>query len=224
MTVINNQVLSDLGIGKPQSAAASNKSQLGQQDFLKLMTTQLNNQDPMKPMASGEFYSQIAQFSSVAGIQDLQKSFTQVASAMLSSQALQASSLVGRDVLVPGESGGLSDGGQLQGAINLPLSAKGVQVDIHDAGGSLIRTLDLGDQSAGLAKFQWDGRDASGQPAAAGTYSMSARGIIDGQQTGLDTLIADRVDSVTINQSGQGVSLNLSGHGAMDLAKVQQIM
>ncbi|MBI1195648.1 MAG: flagellar hook assembly protein FlgD [Gammaproteobacteria bacterium] len=224
MTVINNQVLSDLGIGKPQSTAANNKSQLGQQDFLKLMTTQLNNQDPMKPMASGEFYSQIAQFSSVAGIQDLQKSFTQVASAMLSSQALQASSLVGRDVLVPGSQGPLSNGGTLQGAVDVPQAASGIQIKVHDAAGSLVRTIDLGDQNAGLAKFQWDGKDASGQPAAAGVYTISAQGLLDGAQTALGTLVADRVDSVTINQSGQGVSLNLNGHGAMDLAQVQQIM
>ncbi len=224
MTVINNQVLSDLGLGKPQSTAANDKSQLGQQDFLRLMTTQLNNQDPMKPMASGEFYSQIAQFSSVAGIQDLQKSFSQVSAAMLSSQSLQASGLVGRDVLVPAQTGQLTQGSEIQGAISVPADMQSLQLDITDAAGSLIRTIDVGDQSAGMAKFQWDGRDASGELAASGSYSIKAGGLLSGQQVALDTLVADRVDSVTINQSGQGVRLNLNGHGAMDLAAVQQIM
>lgn len=224
MTVINNQVLSDLGLGKPQPTAANDKSQLGQQDFLRLMTTQLNNQDPMKPMASGEFYSQIAQFSSVAGIQDLQKSFSQVSSAMLSSQSLQASGLVGRDVLVPAQTGQLTQGSEIQGAISVPANMQSLQLEITDAAGSLVRTIDMGDQSAGMAKFQWDGRDVSGELAASGSYSIKARGLLSGQQTALDTLVADRVDSVTINQSGQGVRLNLNGHGAMDLAAVQQIM
>ena len=99
MTTINTQLLDSLGISSTAKNAASGAGDvLGQSDFLKLMTTQLQNQDPMKPMESGEFFSQIAQFSLVSGVEELQTSFQQVADAMYSTQTLQASAMVGRSV------------------------------------------------------------------------------------------------------------------------------
>ncbi len=223
MAAITNNVLNELGVSQ-KPAREKNSNQLGQEEFLRLMTTQLNNQDPMKPMASGEFFSQIAQFSSVAGIQDLQKSFSQVASAMLSSQSLQASGLVGRDILVSDSSASLTGGGAIKGGIDLSDPASSVKIEVHDGSGRLIKRFDLGDHSAGMVRFSWDGLDSARKPVAPGSYTFSATGIVSGHETGLDVMLADRVDSVTINQDGGGVSLNLKDHGKTDLATVKQII
>ncbi len=216
---IDNAVLEKAGVARRPD---KRPDELGQADFLKLMTTQLNNQDPMKPMSSGEFYTQIAQFSSVAGIQDLQKSFSEVASAMFSSQALQASSMVGRDVLVPGTSQNVGDGG-LDGAIDVPAGGQDVTVAIHDASGTLVRRLDLGARPAGMVPFAWDGLDEEGRPAGAGRYEVRAEARVDGRPTALDTYLSDRVNSVTIDGEGRGITLNLDRQGGMALSQIKQI-
>ena len=112
----------DLGIAVKQQSAAGNKQSLGQTDFLKLMTTQLQYQDPFKPMDNGEFLGQMAQFSTVSGIQDLQASFSSLASSLQTSQALQGASLVGHAVLVPATSGYLGDDTALSGAVDVKSS------------------------------------------------------------------------------------------------------
>ena len=96
----NMQVLENLGLTKPKKAMTEQK--LGQEDFIKLMTTQMNHQDPMKPMENGDFLSEMAQFSTVSGLKEIKDAFNGLATSLKSSQALQASSMVGRTVLVPG--------------------------------------------------------------------------------------------------------------------------
>ena len=152
MTTIDTALLDSLNLSQ-KTATKNSGNSIGQDEFLKLMTTQLNNQDPMKPMASGEFFSQIAQFSSVAGIQDLQKSFSQVASAMLSSQALQASAMVGRTVLVPSSEAELKEGADVQGAVELTSSTSDLAVGVYDAAGQLVRQINMGPQVAGSVPF-----------------------------------------------------------------------
>lgn len=217
---IDNSVLEKIGVAKKQ---APKKDALGQTEFLKLMTAQLNNQDPMEPMSSGEFYSQIAQFSAVSGIQDLQKSFSEVATAMFSTQALQASSMVGRDVLVPGSNQSISSGEGLNGAVDIPSSSPAVIVNIHDSAGTLVRRLDLGSRSQGLANFSWDGLDEKGQAVAAGSYEIRSSARLNGAETALGTFLSDRVNSVSIDGGGKGISLNLERQGAVALSKVNQI-
>jgi flagellar basal-body rod modification protein FlgD len=141
MTTINTQLLDSLGLSaSTQSTQASDV--LGQSDFLKLMTTQLMNQDPTKPMESGEFFNQIAQFSMVAGVEELQTSFQQVADAMQSTQTLQASAMVGRSVLVSGDTVSLADGGSAAAGVTLPASTSNLVVGVVDASGQIVRRLD----------------------------------------------------------------------------------
>lgn len=222
MTTIDTQLLDSLGLTSKQDARRSD--QLGQTEFLKLMVTQLNNQDPMKPMESGEFYTQIAQFSTVAGIQDLQDSFQQVATAMYSNQALQASAMVGRSVLVPADSAELGAEGEVSGMIEVPVATNQLAVSIYDAAGQIVRRIDLGAQPQGNAPFSWDGRNEDGERVASGTYHMETDILIDGQSFALDTLIASKVDSVTMGRNGQGITLNVSGVGPVALANVKQVM
>jgi flagellar basal-body rod modification protein FlgD len=223
---INTQILDSLGLSQQsqQTKNAANPNQIGQSAFLKLMITQLNNQDPTKPMDSGQFYTQIAQFSAVSGIEDLQNSFAQVATAMYSSQALQASAMVGRAVLVPAQNSTLEPGGVIAGTVDVPEAVNNVRVGIYDTVGQLVRTLDLGPQAAGSASFVWDGMDANGKPMPPGLYHVAAETLVAGQSQALNTSLAARVDSVSLGKGGAGITLNLSGVGPVALADVKQVM
>ena len=221
MNTIDTSMLDSLKLSQqPEKKTDS----LGQAEFLKLMTTQLNNQDPLKPMEGGEFFSQIAQFSSVAGIQELQKSFEQVASAMTSNQALQASAMVGRTVLIPSAEGYLKGGGNIQGTIELPSSTSELVLGIYDAAGQLVRQVHLGPQAAGSIGFGWDGLMDNGNTAAAGRYQLKALTRIDGEAVAAETFVTAKVDSVILGKLGQGVTLNLGNMGQLGLSDIKQIL
>lgn len=144
MTTIDTQTLERLGLSGNRQEETKKNDELGQSEFLELMITQLNNQDPMQPMQNGEFYSQIAQFSTVSGIQDLQQTFQQVASALYSGQALQASAMVGRSVLVSSPQANLASGGTVSGVIDVPRDTTQLNVDVYDQAGQLVRRIALG--------------------------------------------------------------------------------
>lgn len=226
MDPIQDNTLQGLGTAPGSSTATGSKApaRLGQEQFLELMIAQLKNQDPTKPLQSGEFLSQMAQFSTVSGIQDLQTSFHQLAGTMYSNQALQASALVGRMVLVPSDKGVLPANGAMSGTVDLPAGTNDLTVEVYDASGQLVRRIPLGGQAAGLVSFNWDGAATDGSVAAPGTYYVKARARFDGQDTAVTALAATRVDSVSLGGAAGGISLNLNGLGAMDLAQVRQIM
>lgn len=222
MATIDTGVFDNLGLSQRGTSSAQGGDRLGQAEFLKLMTTQLNNQDPMAPMENGEFYSQIAQFSTVAGIQDLQASFEQVATALYSNQALQASTLVGRDVLVSSSQAALAAGGAIKGAVDVPVATSQLAVNVYDQAGQLVRRVNLGAQSAGQVTFSWDGTKADGSAAPPGVYHIESDMLFDGKPVALETMVSTRVDSVTMGRSGDGVVLNLSGGGQTTLANIRQ--
>ena len=221
MTTIDTSVLESLKLAQQPAAK---KDSIGQDEFLKLMTTQLNNQDPLKPMEGGEFFSQIAQFSSVAGIQELQKSFSQVASAMLSNQALQSSAMVGRTVLIPASEGELKEGGNIQGSIDLPSSTSELAVGIYDTAGQLVRQMNMGPQTGGSVGFNWDGVMDNGKTAPAGRYQIKAITQVDGNPFAAETFVTAKVDSVIMGKLGQDVTLNLGAMGQLGLSDVKQIL
>ncbi len=209
-------------IANTQRATGASATELGQDQFLELMIAQLKNQDPTKPMDSAEFLGQIAQFGTVSGIQDLQKSFTDMASSMQSNQALMASSLVGRSVLVPGGVGVLPTGGALTGSVNLPVGVADLAINITDGSGQLVRRLVMGGQQAGDVSFSWDGLDEAGAPAAPGRYKVTAEAMLDGKPYSADTSVSALVESVTLG-GAQGMQLNLAGLGSVSLGDVKQI-
>lgn len=213
-----------LGLGATTAASSKSRSTLGQQDFLSLMTAQLKNQDPTKPMDNNEFMSQMAQFSTVSGINDLNSSFASFASSLHSNQALQAAGLVGHTVLAPTGAGQLVAGGSINGAVDVPSSAAQVSVNIYTPGGELVQQVKLGTQPAGLAKFNWDGLAADGTPMPPGVYKITANAQIGGQDTAVDTLVAAHVQSVNLGKDASSLTLNLSGLGAVDFSTVREIM
>lgn len=218
-----NSLVNELGLDAPATEQKKDRDQLGQAEFLKLMTAQLTNQDPFKPQENGDFIAQMAQFSSVSGLADLQGSFEKLATSMQSNQALQASSLVGRTVLVPSQSTSLVDGGSVSGVIDLPASSGSVLLSIHDAAGQLVRKIGLGTQSAGEVAFHWDGLNDNGTQAAAGQYFINAGAVINNKAFALETFISAPVESVTLGTGGSDLTLNLTDGSVVGLSSVREI-
>ncbi len=216
--------LSDLGLTRaPETQGrAPSTGALQQEAFLELMIAQFRNQDPLKPMENGDFLGQLAQFGTVSGIEQLQESFASFASSLYSDQALQASGLIGREVLIPSAAGVLNPTGGLRGAAELSGSTPSLVVQVKDADGSLVRRMDLGVQEAGLVYFDWDGLNDGGQRVPPGAYEVEIIGGPLGMREQLPVLMEARVDSVTLGNAG-GVLLNLDRLGEIPLADVRRI-
>lgn len=223
MSAIDTDLLGKLGLSREPAAAARSKDRLGQADFLKLMTTQLQNQDPFKPMESGDFLGQLAQFGTVSGIEDLQRSFKGFSQSIYSSQALQAASLVDREVMVPVDMAMLDPELGQWGAADVPSSTNDLVIGVYDQAGSLVRRMPLGPRGAGLAEFRWDGRDESGQLAAPGIYEFRAEAHGAGRTEALEVLLAARVDSVSLGNGDGSLTLQVEGLGEIDFSKVRRI-
>jgi len=189
-----------------------------------LMLVQIQNQDPLNPADSGEFLSQLAQFGTVNGITELNSSFDVLATSLQSSQALQASTMVGRSVLVPGNVGLLETGSELKGAVELPTSGADLKVLIQDATGQLVRQINLGTQAAGTVRFAWDGFSDAGEAVATGTYTVRAQAFVDGEAVTQTTLIQAQVESVTLGRAGNDSVLNLRGLGTVQMNDIREIL
>lgn len=213
--------LAHLEIKQPEKK--SNK-ELGQSEFLDLMIAQLQHQDPMNPMESGDFLGQLAQFGTVNGITELQSSFGDLAASLQSSQALQASTLVGRNVLVPGNVVSLTKGQPVNAAVELHSSTDELFVQIIDPAGQVVRQVNFGPQGSGVFNFTWDGMDSSGNPSTPGNYYINAVGRNGDTEIAQSTLVQAKVDSVTLAKGGQGPLLNLENIGAVSINEIVEVM
>lgn len=205
--------------------AAPKKTSLGQDQFLKLMTTQMTHQDPTKPMQNGEFLSQMAQFGTVSGIQDLQQSFKDFSASISSNQTLQAASLIGRTVSAPSAKGFLEKvGGEINGTVELPASSPNVNLKIIDpVTGDVIGIKSLGKHSAGSVPFVWDGKNEKGDYAPKGAYKIQVEASIDGLNTVLPVEIQSRVESVSMGGGQNGLQVKLAGLEAVGFNQIKQI-
>jgi len=208
----------DLGLSVPKAAPSGD---LGQEDFLHLMITQLKNQDPFKPMESGEFLGQLAQFGTVQGLAGLQTSFDSLSTSLVSNQALQASTLVGRSALATTSTLAVGAGQPVSGAIDVPSSTSAVTIAIRDGLGQTVRTVSLGAQPVGLASFTWDGLDDAGRPVAAGRYSFAASYRSGNEAVAADTLLRAPIDSVLLG--ADGFSVELRGIGELPFTALREI-
>lgn len=203
------------------AAAAAASTALNEQDFLQLMTAQIQAQDPLNPISNNEFFSQIAQFSTVSGINQLNSAFSTLSSQLSSSQSLQAANLIGQEVMVKGSQAQLTSSGMF-GAVDVPASGD-VTVQIKDSSGALVGTLDLGTQSAGNVPFSWNGKDDSGNALPTGTYTITAQVGSGSSAQAATTEVMAQVLSVSVNASG-ALTLNLQGLGQVPFSQVQQIL
>ena len=210
------------GSGKPNPNGT-----LSQTDFLKLLTTQLKNQDPTKPMDNTAFVAQMAQFSSVQGIDDLNKTVKGFQSSMQSNQVIQAASLVGKAAMVKGDtahlyqtSSGNSSG--IMGAVDVPSGATNMTVDIRNSLGQVVKKIDVPAGSNGRANFTWNGMLPNGSTAPAGNYSVSANATVNGQGQAAQTYVGAVIQSVGVTSNGP--QINLDGLGSAKLSDIVGIL
>ncbi len=201
---------------------ATGESELGQDAFLKLMLTQMKNQDPFKPQDPTAFVSQLAQFSTVNGVQGMQKDISSLVDALRSSQLLDGTSLVGRDVLSSADSATLADSGQIRGAVEVPPGAYEVSLVVTDASGQTVRRMPLSNQE-GTGSFSWDGTTDAGSRAPAGLYRFDVIANVGGSAEQLETQIASRVSSVTLDPASNALTLN-TDLGPIAFAAVRRVM
>ncbi|MDH3219719.1 MAG: flagellar hook assembly protein FlgD [Gammaproteobacteria bacterium] len=219
-----NNIYTQLGLTRTVNGDEKAKDELGQAEFLELMTAQLKYQDPLKPMENGDFLGQMAQFGTVSGINDLNTTFNTMSASFQSNQALQASTLVGRRVMVPSQTGYLADDAPLLGSVDLDQPASKVVISIKNGAGQLVHRQELGVQQAGLVDFQWNGQDANGNSLPGGEYQIAAE-VYRGTEVnaGIMYTVVD-VESVTLGAGGQDLTLSVSGLGDIDMNQVRKIM
>lgn len=204
-------------------ADENDNGMLTQADFFALLTKELSHQDPTKPVDNNEMISQMTSFSTTDGVQKLNDQFTSFASSMTSSQALQASSLVGRSVLVEDNVFGMAEGEPVKGKIVSELAASNVNIYVENIAGEIIQTVPVGNVSAGGSTFTWDGQTANGEAAPAGAYRFRVAGLVDGQASEIQSMTYRKVDSVTLAGANGSILLNLNGGSSMALADVVEV-
>ena len=203
-----------------QQKEIARTSSLGQEDFLKLLMTQLQNQDPMAPMDNGEFMGQMAQFSTVQGITEMGESVDGLVGIYQGQQLSNNAAMIGKQALVDGNWAQL-EGGKLSGAIELTTAANELRVDVKSESGEVMASLGLGSKMAGSQEFAWDGIKHDGTTAPAGNYYLSASAIRDGQATVPAMQVYGTVNSVQMK--GSEVTLNVSGQGNVSFNNVKRI-
>ncbi|WP_025562507.1 flagellar hook assembly protein FlgD [Psychromonas sp. SP041] len=205
------------------NAEIDSDQQLDQEDFFSLLSQQLAYQDPFSPVENAEMISQMSSFTTAEGIATLGTEFAGIKEVLNSSQALEASSLVGKKVLIPSNETYLSEGGTASGSLTTTTGAYSTLVSVEDSTGSVIRTIDIGDVGAGNQRFDWDGLDSQGQPAPEGKYTFNAYGSVNGNGEELTTASYAHVESVSLGGGSASVYLNLKGLGGIELSDAIEV-
>ncbi|MCF7475319.1 flagellar hook assembly protein FlgD [Vibrio sp. J2-4] len=216
--------LKSLQESNKKTEESTGKQDLKQEDFLSLLTKQLSQQDPFKPVSNDQMIAQMASFATVDGIGKMNTQFESLNSSMTSNQALQASSLVGRDVLVPGAAGVKQDDAPMAAMVKLSQSIDNLFVRVEDEAGQLVRTFEVGAKPAGDTRVLWDGKDESGNPLPAGKYKVKASGLVEGESQEFPVSTYANVNSVLLGKGDGNVLLNLAGFASpVRLAEVLEV-
>ena len=215
-----NNILNKLGVKTQEEASKGNKkTALGQEDFLKLMTTQLQNQDPFAPMDNGDFIAQMAQFSTVTGITSMDESLKNVAAKLGETRIATAANMLGHSVLVPGKIARADDDGSVNGVIDLPSASTNVNVVFKSQNGEIIDTINLGNQSSGLVGFAWHGAPKdmieNDEPIFVEAYANSGKGM-----EGVSSSIFAEVLSSSAGDGDSGVMLDVRDYGTISANEV----
>lgn len=222
-TVQNNTVSSSLlATMNPASSTASTSDTAATEDrFLKLLVTQMQNQDPLNPLDNAQVTSQLAQLSTVTGIDKLNTTLQAMMASQQSNQSLQAASMIGHGVLVPGSSMTLQNGQAVFG-VELTAPADNVQVIIRNSTGATVQQIDLGAQPIGAQPLLWNGQTSTGAQAADGAYTFTVAATSGAAASGANSLSYGQVSSVST--SAQGATLDVPTLGSFGLSDVRQIM
>ena len=220
---ISTGLLSELSAREKYAPANTEKQELGQDVFLELMVTQMRNQNPLDPQDNSEFVAQLAQFSSVEGLDKLNNTMEGFVGSFQSNQALQASALVGRSVKVDSDTSYLAAAGRVAGTIELPQTTDDLRIVVYDSVGTRVAEEQMGSQSAGSLPFSWNGSNGQGGQLPPGYYRFEVLAKIDGSQTQIGTSLSANVDSVTVGANGT-ISLNVAGVGPVSMSQVKEIL
>jgi flagellar basal-body rod modification protein FlgD len=197
--------------------------QFGADQFITLMLAQIKNQDPLKPLEPAEFLGQLAQFSTVTGIQEMGSSVSDLVGSMRSSQALSGANLVGRDVLAPGDIAVFDGTTSVRAAVEAPSGAERVEFVVRDASGAVVRRAQVQPSVSGVTEMAWDGRADNGTVMPPGTYRIEALSRFGARGESAQVLLRSRVDSVTLDAAGRGIVLN-TPNGSLPLGAVRRVM
>lgn len=204
------------------AAASAKKTTLGQADFLKLLTAQLKNQDPFAPMDNTQMVAQMAQFSSVAGISEMNTTLTSLSNKLSGTTPAAAINYVGKTVLTQGTTAYGRTSGGLAGQVELDAAASDVTVTISDASGGVVKSLSLGAQKAGTASYDWDGKTADGKSAGSGPFTISVSANNGNAAVVSRSLVWAPVQSVSLPSTGSPV-LTVAGLGQVQLSAVRAV-
>ncbi|WP_018150232.1 flagellar hook assembly protein FlgD [Leeia oryzae] len=203
------------------ATSGTSVSQNQEDRFLKLLVTQLQNQDPLNPMDNSQTTSQMAQISTVSGIEKLNTTIQSLASSFAASQSFQAATLVGRNVLTAGSTLNLASGAA-QGGIELGADADKVTVTVKDSFGNTVDEVDMGAQKAGVMNFTWDGTNTDGTKVADGKYTFSVKATSASKAVDATALTYGKIASATFSTSG--ISLSVPDVGSIALTDIKQIL
>jgi flagellar basal-body rod modification protein FlgD len=219
-----DSILKKLGVQKEADDSRGNKDTLGQSDFLKLMTTQLQNQDPFAPMENAEFIAQMAQFSTVTGIQDMGTELKDIAEQLGEFRIATAANLLGNSVMIPGNNARPDAQGEIHGMLDLPSASGVTNLTFSNAAGDVLHHMELGPQAAGLVGFAWQDIPQSvlegGDPIRIEAFADMG----EGMQSLTPSIFAEILAASTGDPT-TGVMLDVRDYGsvrAADITKFRQ--
>ncbi|SMF72509.1 flagellar hook assembly protein FlgD [Allosphingosinicella indica] len=205
--------------GNPSPAVETKKpGMLDQNDFLKLMTTQLTTQDPFNPIDNQQMVAQMAQFSSVAGIAEMNKSLAAIAEQLSPTRLTDAASWIGRSMLVDSDTAAPLSDGSYAGEIALPKDADQVSVSYVDASGAVVHSQTLGPQKAGVVQFNWNGKNADGETAAGGPLKIMINAAGGGKAITAGTATWTPIGGIQSPANG-GTTMLVTGLGILSPAE-----
>ena len=202
---------------------SKSREEMGKQDFLTLFTAQLQNQNPLEPVKNEAFVAQLAQFSQLEALTNMQSSLDTFVTAMSGERMLNSASLIGKKVAISDSLTQLTQGGTIDASIDLPEGAAGIQINVHDARGNLVQELIAGPQMPGTTPVQWDGKDAMGNPAPAGLYRLTAQAVINGNTSKVAVNALSTFKSIVTNPSDGSVSVEVDGGKTILLTDVKRV-
>jgi flagellar basal-body rod modification protein FlgD len=207
--------------GLQRSTPVQEAEETEQSRFLTLLTTQLRNQDPMNPLENAELTSQLAQMSTVDGIERLNKLFTSLVDAQSASDSINAAALIGHGVLVEGKGLALTEAGAV-GGFELDAPADEVTLTVRDANGLTVTTLEFADVVAGSHNYVWDGTAADGSPAAQGVYTVTLEASANGEKVQGRPLEFGGVTGII--RGPQSTDVQVGALGVFKLEDIKQIL
>lgn len=196
--------------------------QINQADFLKLISTQMSNQDPLNPTDPTQFLAQVEGLSEVSSLQSLQTSMAGLTAGLQASQVISGTSLLGHSVLAPGSTANITAGGTVSGAVSAPTGSSSLTVSVTNAGGALVDAFAVAPQASGYTPFTWNGTTSQGAAAPAGQYTVQVTATTGNTTQSVSPLLYSKVTSVTIDPSTQALALNTT-NGTVALSSVANI-